>query len=781
MSSLHLTTLGAVRARTADGIEADWLPGRPRLVALVTYCAMEAPHGWLATDTVTDLFWPEREARRGGRRLSQLFYEAARHAGFRLDQRARGTAMRLVPGVLHCDAAELLHGDVDAAWAAKHVHGELLPGLSFPAGPGFDAWLTAARDRVRARAVSLLLAGAGSAPDRAIEYARLAVRLEPWNEEATTSLMQALGTVGAAPEAWLVYGAYRAYLRDELDLDPPACVTAEVLRVCGSGAAASPTTYEHPATVQATVGAGPALGSAEPDVGGDVVSRAAEGSPPPPRRPWRPRRATAAAALVFAATAAAAVLWATASSADEPQTWAADLAVRAGTGEDAAWRTVIAPELMTKLSRGGMRILHGLADDTRTDGLAPYELAGTFSAGDNEVSGTIRLTDLRTGALLRSWSVAADGDRMNDVAHAISDSIRSAMNSALLLWGYHSSGRAAAAIDALAHAHMEYEAAATAIRQGAATVGEARLALADSLATAASRHDPRWAEPHLLRATVLEHRATRAVAVGNHPAARAHVAAAIAEATRALALNAGTAGRVLRGDLYYLAWITDTPLTADALAAAEADLMVAARSPHASARTWMTLSGLHHAAGRHADAYASALQALRSDVFGTRTDNILMRLFLSAFDGGDDAAARTWCDEIVRRSPGKWHAVRCRLSIHAFQPAVTADQIESIPIDLSREAPALAVAMRARLEALRAVVLASNGFHDQGRSILGDLDLSDPSSELLHYAALVHAQLGELERARELVDLYMRHGGPARATVTQSRWLAALRETSQAR
>jgi tetratricopeptide (TPR) repeat protein len=275
---------------------------------------------------------------------------------------------------------------------------------------------------------------------------------------------------------------------------------------------------------------------------------------------------------------------------------------------------------------------------------------------------------------------------------------------------------------------------------------------------------------------VLERRALRAMAAGHTAAGDAFLAAAIDEAGRAAERGATVPARELRGTLYYLAWVTGTPLSVDARAAAEADLAHAARSPHASPGTWATLSALHHAAGRHADAYAAAEQALRGDVFGSRTDNILMRLFVAAFDGGRDEAARAWCAEIARRAPGRWQAAQCALQSHAFRPGTTPREIAEVDADLSREPTDIAAAMAPRLELLRAAVYASNGFHKEARRILARSDAAaQPASELPRYAAMAYAQLGEPERARELLELFMRSGGATRATVVHGRWFAGLR------
>jgi DNA-binding SARP family transcriptional activator len=756
MASIHLTTLGALRARTGDGLAADWLTRRPRLVALAVYCGLEGRDGWLAPDTLTTLFWPEAEGRRSGRLLSQLFYEAAGEAGFRLDERKRGAGIRLVPGAVQCDAAELLFGEVDAAWVAEHVAGDLLPGLAVPGSQALDDWLAAARTRVRQRAVSLLLAGAAAEPDRAVAYARHALRLEPWNADAATSLIRALGRAGAAPDAYREFQSFRAYLQAELDLDPPPAVTIEVLRVCGPGQPATP---------------------AEPGVpeAGDVAPHVPDAAPPPRVTRHPVRRATAAAALTLAATAAAVLLWLRppAASAGGPEVWAADLAVTAAAADgDAAWNAVVAPELMTRLSRRGMRVLVA----PERGGQAPFALAGSVRAADGAVAGTVRLLDTRTGALVGAWDVTARADGLGDVATAVADSIRTSMGRASALAAWHGSGRPAAAVQALADAHAEFEAATAAIRQGAAALGDSRLAVADTLALAAAALAPGWAEPHLLRAAALEHRALRAMAAGNPAASGQALGAAVAAADAAVRLDGGVAALERRGTLHYLAWRLDVPVAGDAWQAAHADLEAAGRSPEATSHSWVMLSSLHAAAGRHNDAYAAALEAMRRDVFGARSEQVLARLFMSAFHAGRDGEARAWCDEAARRSPGKWHVAQCQLMSLAFRADVSAATIAGTSPDLQREAPAVATATRPLLELLRAAVLASNGFDADARAVLHRAaDAAQVHPEGAYYAAKAYAQLGELRHAQELLAGYIREGPGGRATVMHDRWFEPLR------
>jgi DNA-binding SARP family transcriptional activator len=774
MSSLHLQTLGTLCARHEDGSAADRVTARPRLIALLVHASIEAPDGWLATDAVTSLLWPDAEARRARRLLSQLLYEAAAELGFALVERRRNAGLRLVPGAVRCDAAELLHGDVDAAWVARHAAGELLPGFVSGAGYEFDDWLDRTRTRVRQRAVSLLVAGAAAEPRRAVEYARLANRLEPWNAAAATSLIRALGAAGAQPEAGRVLEAYRACVR-ELDMDPPRAVVAELLRVCGPAAfdpGADRAAGIRPSPPSPDAGAGdigdPGLeGEPEAAGGADVAQERHAGMP------GRPSLVRAAVALLaFAAMGLTAVLWQKPRmvTADASTAWAADLVVHTGEAHH-AWNAVVAPELMARLRQGGMQIVVGVTRDVA----APFALTGALSADAGEIRGNVRLLDMRSGALLGTWRLATTASDLAGVAGAIADSIRTSMARASMLSAWRGSRRAPAAVSALARARAEYDGAHAAIREGATAVGDARLAAADSLAGAAAALEPAWPEPHLQHALVLEHRALRAMAFGDHAAMRALIAAAIGAADRAVRSGGSVASLERLGALSSPAWRMGALPGEDARAAAQADLEMATYDPGASAVAWSGLSSLHAAAGRHADAYAAALEALHRDVFGQRTEHVLMRLFATAFDSGRDTEARQWCAEAARRSPGKWHTAQCRLITLAFRSDVQVEDILNAGTDLSRETPELAASVRPLLELLRAAVLASNGFEPSARRIVADIEVPpDTPSDLLYFAAKAYAQLGEGFRARELLDSYMRNGPPSRTAVAHGRWFTAL-------
>jgi DNA-binding SARP family transcriptional activator len=775
VARIHLISLGDMAARGEGGADVAWLARRPRLFALLVYCAVEGHRRPVSVDAICELFWPDTAAAKARQLLAQLLYQAARDAGVRLEERNRAGTIRVRPDVVWCDAAELLHGTVSAEWVAAKGRGEMLPGFALPGSHAFDDWLDRTRAAVRRRAVERLTTAHGP-PEARRAHARLALELDPCDTAAAAAAIRALGEAGDSTEAFRVFSDYRARLIEQLDLPVPAVVTAAVRRACATPPEPPPDPPP-PAGSRADESFPAEPFARSPTALGrqrvDALPAQLNARAPTTRRIFTAVRLqkTLGVALLFGAVAAVAVLWLRPSPArgGESAAWAADLVIVGDAGADAAWASAVAPMLIDRLAERGMRLLYVTAPGLR--GGAPYVLHGSVLRQDSMVTGTLQVADSRSGAVLGSWQVNAKTAGLDGVIAAVADSIRAALARATALDVMRESGRSDAAVHALLQARREFDGAVAALKEGAAGVGAARLTLADSLAGAAAAFDPAWPQPYLLRARVLEWRALHARMAGERDEWRQLLTVAVDEASRAVELGAGVQGREIRGSLYYLAWASGVLLAADARAGAEADLAYAAASPHATPQSWATLSALHHAAGRHADAYAAALAAFRSDALGRRTDDIMMRLFVAAFDGGRDTDAHRWCDEVVRRSPRQWQAAYCLLMTHAFRPYGSAADVAALRIDLSREPPHTTTVMAPMLELLRAAVHASNGHVDDARRILATIDAAaEPTSELPHYAAMAYSQLGDHANAERLLRLYIDNGGPSRASVVHSRW-----------
>lgn len=109
--------------------------------------------------------------------------------------------------------------------AAAHYRGPFLAGLSVPDAPEFESWLACKRQwfgRRAADAFAHLAACYEQSGDRerALQYARAQLRVDPWSEEAHRQIIRLLAIDGRRNAAIEHYRYVRALLADELGVEP---------------------------------------------------------------------------------------------------------------------------------------------------------------------------------------------------------------------------------------------------------------------------------------------------------------------------------------------------------------------------------------------------------------------------------------------------------------------------------------------------------------------------------------------------------------------------------
>jgi DNA-binding SARP family transcriptional activator/tetratricopeptide (TPR) repeat protein len=777
MQELRLVVLGRPGVFGDGGRPLSALSRQHKLLALLAYCAIEDRRGWLDADTLCELIWPRAAAPRDA--LNQAVHHTRKLLGRDVWERSPSGALRLRPDTLWCDVAHLLHGDPDAAWVYHHGTGELLAGLRLAGCPDFDDWLDRQRAAARGRAAAILAAGAGDVdPDTAVSYARRATELDPYSEEAVVALLEAHGARGALSDAWRAFDDYRSRLARDLDMSPPPAVTRTVMRVCRTDDPTAPApaaaAARTPAPLRPAAGPVSAAGSGIPH----DPAPAAGGTGFPGRR----HAVTAVVAALTLAVAALGIWWPGSRwlAAEADARPVAEVVLAGGSSAAGmAWDAAVAPALARRLSEGGLQVMRVIGRDG-VPAAAPWVVRGTLAEQGETATVGIELHDLRSGLLLAAWQF--DG-RPDDAAvlGLLTDSVRAALRRDHGADALRHERRAAAAVAALLEARAELEAGRTAVfNQGAGDVGARRLLRADSLAGAASRVEPRWTQPWLLRAEALELRALQAQTRGQSAAAHRLLGDAVTAASEAVRLGAGVPGLELRGGLHYLLWLSDAPAAADHGAAAWQDLEAAVRDGQAGARAWVTLSALYSATGRMADAYAAAQEAVARDPFARRRDDTLMRLFSAAFDAGRDSDARQWCDELALRAPGRAHVAECRLAGLLAADDIGADSLLSFDLDLSREPDAARTAAHTRLELFRVAVLAAHGHDGIAAARLDAVLAALPAGLDVSYPlAAARAGLGQLDLAGDIMKAYLQAGGPVRAGRLHSRWLRPLHDAAR--
>ncbi|NLS78164.1 MAG: hypothetical protein GXY76_12985 [Chloroflexi bacterium] len=253
MARLSLALFGGFRASLADqplvAFESD------KVRALLAYLAVEAdrPH---RREALASLLWPERPESNARQSLSQALSALRRTLG---DQAASPPFLLVTPQTLQfnpdsdhwLDVAvyrELLsacqrhkHASVaDCDECLERLHeaaalygGTFLSGFSLPDSAEFEEWVARQRERLHQTLMESLSALADAREQRgayqhALLYARRALELDPWREEAQQQVMLLLALSGERGAALAQYEACRRVLREELGIEP----SVETTQLC---------------------------------------------------------------------------------------------------------------------------------------------------------------------------------------------------------------------------------------------------------------------------------------------------------------------------------------------------------------------------------------------------------------------------------------------------------------------------------------------------------------------------------------------------------------------
>lgn len=285
------------------------IPQGPRRVAMLAALAASGPGG-LTRDKLVTLLWPDGDADRSRRNLSQLLYAMRTELGAELVE-GTGT-LRL--DTTQCEADVLTF---DAAIAEKRwadalaaYGGPFLDGFHLAESAEFSQWVDVERDRrsAQARTAAVRVAEAVAADDpgtRATAWRR-ALALDPLSASLTLRLMEALAAHGDRAGAIRIAEQHATLLKSELEAAPDAAVSkrAEELRRTPAEARGVAPSPNAPVTVAAPASAAVADGAADRPVDG-VADRVADPSPGRGSGGMRRRVLLAAGALLLAAGAVA--------------------------------------------------------------------------------------------------------------------------------------------------------------------------------------------------------------------------------------------------------------------------------------------------------------------------------------------------------------------------------------------------------------------------------------------------------------------------------------------
>jgi tetratricopeptide (TPR) repeat protein len=310
------------------------------------------------------------------------------------------------------------------------------------------------------------------------------------------------------------------------------------------------------------------------------------------------------------------------------------------------------------------------------------------------------------------------------------------------------------------------------------------LYAADSSLAEVERIAPRWGEPMVERANVLERLGALYMIPPLRDTARMKTLfeRGIAEVDQALSLNGRNAAALESlGTLSHWYWLA-MPLPMDSaqrvLARAERALKDAVMTDPNRPEAWSVLSGILYARADYAGAFLAANRAYRADTYLENSQEILSALSLTAYEINDDSASHHWCDELNRRFTRSWPAAYCQLNLLARDsgrgtPARIIARAWRIATDTAwTSAPEQRI--EPHLEMLAAAVLARYGLRDSAEAVITRANAATSDPEIAPLEAQVRLLLHQDATASALLRKYFTDRPSHRVGVVRSRRFASL-------
>jgi serine/threonine-protein kinase len=820
---IRLALFGGIELVDPANPRASALLGQRKRMALLVYLALAGPGALRSRDAALALFWPEFDQKRARSALRQALYSLRLALGHDAIVSRSDGYLATSPTALWCDAVAfeqaLKSGDTEEA--LRLYQGDLLPGFFVDDAPGFERWLDEERPRLRRRARDAAWRLAVDAerrgdPTDAARWARRSTELSHDDEAALQKLLRLLGRLDDRSGALHAYQEFAARLARDFDAAP----SAETRRLIDAIRARSTspldldaTTYAVPRVSLARV---PDAGVEKPDppplVARDVTTNIAaerDAIAPGPLLRRTPHRLLARA-LIWPIAAAAAMV-----SLAALGILLRHASLRDGTADSSSAVRIVVNDFADLTSRSRPAVL-GPAITTAVVGqlaaVRSFDVVPARSPSDARAAGadaSLPPRFLVHGSILRAGDrvrvsleiVDAVAGRTLETAmleHESADSIalvdalsREASSAIRIAIGREMRERARhlAAADYRARrlaedAGEERERARDLESEGRIPAASRALRRADSLLASAEAIAPQWRDPTIERAHVAWEWAVLQLVPGSRGTLRADtlLRRGIAQAERAVARRPSDATALeTLGLLSYWYWL-QIPLASDSAHATLSRALTALRSAVAiepeRASAWSLLSAALYSQADYAGAYLAADRAYSADAYLDGAEEILNRLFMSAYEIGDDADARRWCDEVERRFRSSWTAAYCRLNLLTWDTSgnpAAARRAWEIANDGGRHSPLLGE-VRPRLYMLVAAVLARAGLRDSAEVIMRR-SLVDAAGdpEILPLEAGARIYLGQPDVAVARLAQYVRAKPLHRTAVACSRRFAVLR------
>ena len=777
---ISLRTLGSVELRTESGAQVETVLRQPKRLALLIYLALDG-EAFHRRDRLLALFWPESDEKSARGALSQAVFQLRTALGKHVVVNRGDEELGIGQGTLWCDVAAfnqaLERGEARAAM--ELYRGELLPSFTVSDAPEFENWVSDRRRGLAQRAADACLQIADEAERQqddaaTLKWLRRAVSLQPFYETAHQRLIATLDRTGDRAGALRAFEQLRRLLDQEFGVEP----AAESLALMQA--------------VRNRAEAGPAMVTRN----GDNVRIAA--APFTDVAPLAKRRRISLIAFATVVMLAL-VVWGTLAL-RQPKAYhppADHVAVLYFNDESPGRNLGYLTESLTSTlidqlgqvhklrvtSQNGVRQLRG--SGVPIDSIARLLDAGTIVGGSvteskDRLRVTVEMIDGATGAVMRSRTLERPNGELfallDDLSNEVSSFLRSTVGQEVRVAEWRAQTRSVEAWRTLQEAEYLRSNAETSENSGNLSEAENLLARADSLAVRALDVDNRFASAIVLRGRIAERRGWLSFMTGQQQSAAAFLSLANDEADRALALDDKNAAAFeLRGAVSYWRWILlMPPANGDSLLLASAsDLRNALKMSADRPRAESMLSNVLYSQGEFAASRAAALRALEADAYLADADQIVVRLFETSFEIGDDVEAGHWCDEMRRRSAGHWQSAWCDLLLLAWSREGNHDPRKAMHL-LETFGPSdpqpIHETMRPRLMAIAAAVIARAGMPDSASALLARARKQAPNdSELLHLEAEARIVMNDDATAVSLLRAYLKQNPRARQQVLQGR------------
>jgi len=224
---ISIAALGPLNVSEPTRGSLSTLLAQPRRAALLVYLAIEGDGEFVSRDSLLALFWPDSDEPRAKAALRQALTFLRRALGELAIQNRGDDAIGLDPAHVSCDVwtfqqALVARRDDDALALYR---GSLLDGLVVDDAPAFEQWVANRRDTLARKAAGAAARSADAHVgrgdlERAVELARRAQTLDPFNESHHRRLLTVLDRSGDRSSALREHDTFAARLRSELDAEP---------------------------------------------------------------------------------------------------------------------------------------------------------------------------------------------------------------------------------------------------------------------------------------------------------------------------------------------------------------------------------------------------------------------------------------------------------------------------------------------------------------------------------------------------------------------------------